>query len=64
MNTAGKRVLLLQFSKDLDNEFTTYCADFIDLVKNPVEFEKKLKILKDEQDRLNTAIETIEKLLN
>mgnify|MGYP003592631091 FL=1 len=38
-----------------------HIADFIDLVKNPVEFEKKLKILKDEQDRLNTAIETIGK---
>ena len=38
-----------------------HVADFIALVKDPAEFEKKLKMLQEEQDRLNMAIETIGK---
>jgi len=34
-------------------------ADFIDLVKNPVKYEKVLQNIKDEQDRLNAVIATV-----
>lgn len=36
-------------------------ADFIDLVKNPVKYEKVLQNIKDEQARLNAVIETVGK---
>lgn len=36
-------------------------ADFIDLVKNPVKYEKVLQNIKDEQNRLNAVIETVGK---
>lgn len=36
-------------------------ADFIDLVKNPVKYEKVLSNIKDEQDRLNAVIATVGK---
>ena len=37
-------------------------ADFIDLVKNPAKFERHLKQLVDEQDRLKAVIETVGKV--
>lgn len=36
-------------------------ADFIDLVKNPVKYEKALQNIKEEQQRLNAVIETVGK---
>ncbi len=36
-------------------------SDFIDLVKNPAKYEKVLQNLKEEQARLNAAVETIGK---
>lgn len=36
-------------------------ADFIDLVKNPAKYDKALKNLQEEQERLITVIETVGK---
>lgn len=36
-------------------------SEFLDLVKNPAKYEKALKDLKDEQDRLTAVIETVGK---
>ena len=36
-------------------------ADFIELVKNPAKYERVLQNIKDEQGRLNAAIETVGK---
>lgn len=36
-------------------------ADFIELVKNPAKYERFLQNIKDEQGRLNAAIETVGK---
>lgn len=36
-------------------------ADFLDLVKNPDKYEARLQALRDEQGRLNAAIETVGK---
>lgn len=36
-------------------------SDFLDLVKNPSKYEKALKTLKEEQERLNKVIETVGK---
>jgi len=36
-------------------------SEFLDLVKNPSKYDKALKTLRDEQERLNAAIETVGK---
>ena len=36
-------------------------ADFIDLVKNPVKYEKALQNIKEEQQRLKAVVETVGK---
>ena len=37
-------------------------ADFIDLIKNPDKYDKLLKDLVDEQERLKAVIETVGKV--
>ena len=44
-----------------DNMNIQDIADFIDLVKNPVKYEKALQNLKEEQQRLNAVVETVGK---
>jgi len=36
-------------------------SEFLELVKNPSKYDKALKTLRDEQERLNAAIETVGK---